>query len=136
MKSKLMLAALAAGAMFVTGAAQAQVTGGVDVQRHGAGDIALQRSGPDTGHDAVNMGLTGLADEAALTAHLFKAAQLDKVRIAYRDVMHEQARDLQVGVEGGALQSFFIILDSFFTLLSVSASRSTIFFGRVSRRTP
>lgn len=35
-----------------------------------------------------------LADEPTLTAHLLQPVELSKVRAAYRDVMHEQARDL------------------------------------------
>ena len=34
------------------------------------------------------------ADEQDLTAQLFQAAELDKVKIAYRDLMHAQARSL------------------------------------------
>jgi tRNA A-37 threonylcarbamoyl transferase component Bud32 len=35
-----------------------------------------------------------LGEEAALTAHLLAPMELAKVRVAYRDVMHRQARDL------------------------------------------
>jgi tetratricopeptide (TPR) repeat protein len=35
-----------------------------------------------------------LADEQDLTAQLFQAAELEKVKIAYRDLMHTQARNL------------------------------------------
>ena len=35
-----------------------------------------------------------MADEAALTAQLLQPDELEKVRIAYRDVMHRQAREL------------------------------------------
>ena len=35
-----------------------------------------------------------LADESSLTAHLLNPVALDEVRIAYRDVMHRQAKEL------------------------------------------
>jgi len=35
-----------------------------------------------------------MADQSALTAHLLEPAELEKVRTAYRDVMHRQAGDL------------------------------------------
>ena len=35
-----------------------------------------------------------IAPQADLTAYLLQATELEKVRIAYRDVMHRQARDL------------------------------------------
>jgi len=35
-----------------------------------------------------------MADQSALTAHLLEPAELEKVRTAYRDVMHGQAGDL------------------------------------------
>ena len=35
-----------------------------------------------------------MADEAALTAQLLQPDEIEKVRIAYRDVMHRQAREL------------------------------------------
>ncbi len=37
-----------------------------------------------------------IADESALTAHLFQPVELEKVQVAYRDVMHGQARELMV----------------------------------------
>ena len=41
-----------------------------------------------------------MADEAALTAQLLQPDEVEKVRIAYRDVMHRQARELMKAATG------------------------------------